>query len=102
MKRHGRWATVGGDSSPSPCREPGADADGVMDPGQPWGAKAAVCGAGLGVWVGTENLLLSLPQCNNPHVSGGSGGQVRAEPAATAVHPRSGAPSSKQLHSPLS
>ena len=39
----------------------GADADGVMDPGQPWGAKAAVCRAGLGVWVGTKNLLFVSP-----------------------------------------
>lgn len=57
----GKWVMVGEDSSPSPCREPGADADGVMDPGQPWGAKAAVCGAGLGVWVGTESLLFVSP-----------------------------------------
>lgn len=45
-----------------------------------------------------ERLSFSLPQCDNPgnevHVSGGSGGQVRAKLGVTAPPQCGGAPSS--------
>lgn len=57
------WKVGNGGRGPLPQspQGTGVDADGVMDTDQPWGAKAAVCGAGLGVWVGTESLLFVSP-----------------------------------------